>query len=224
VADASTGSLSAQVLQTPNPPPTPGPCFGDCDRGGSVTIDELVRAVGIALGSLSLAQCPDADVDSNAQVTIDEIIKAVNAALNGCMGPVGLPRIEFATDPFANLPVDEDGKKVVMEGRSGGDRFMIRADETLRDPITAKAACLHLVLTCLNSAPPAEESIAPCVDQTPTCATEMPWEEADCCPAACKSAFTSAIQAEGVADAFIEHLAGGKDCYPGLRAFLEGTP
>ena len=59
-------------------------CLGDCDGGGFVSIDELVRAVNIALGSDSVSICTVVDFDGNGQVMIDELIKAVGVALNGC--------------------------------------------------------------------------------------------------------------------------------------------
>ncbi len=64
--------------------PTPLPCHGDCDGNGAVTIDEVIRGINIALGSLQLAVCPPADLNLEGQVTIDEIISAVNSALQGC--------------------------------------------------------------------------------------------------------------------------------------------
>ena len=36
----------------------PSPCTGDCDGSGTVTIDELVRGVGMALGSVAADDCP----------------------------------------------------------------------------------------------------------------------------------------------------------------------
>jgi len=69
---------------TPAATPTPTPCPGDCNHDMSVTIDELVLCVNIALNVASEQACPPCDVDGNGSVTVDEIIAAVNAALNGC--------------------------------------------------------------------------------------------------------------------------------------------
>ncbi len=67
------------------PTPTiPASCVGDCNGGGSVTIDELIRGVNIALGTSPLSSCPNLDCANTGQVTIDCLIKAVNDALNGC--------------------------------------------------------------------------------------------------------------------------------------------
>jgi Tol biopolymer transport system component len=72
------------------PPPTPTmepePCAGDCDRDGTVTVDELVLGVAIALGDAALEQCAMLDRDGDAGVTVDEVVAAVHIALEGCGG------------------------------------------------------------------------------------------------------------------------------------------
>jgi hypothetical protein len=73
---------------TPRPPtPTPGPCNGDCNSDGTVTVDELVRGVNIALGLLASESCPAFDVNEDGTVTVDELVRAVNSALVGCLSP-----------------------------------------------------------------------------------------------------------------------------------------
>jgi len=59
-------------------------CPGDCDGDGTVTVDELVTAVNIALGARGLDACPPADASRDGSVSIDDLVRAVNAALNGC--------------------------------------------------------------------------------------------------------------------------------------------
>jgi hypothetical protein len=59
-------------------------CIGDCNEDNTVTVDELLRSVNIALGNLGLSECPLSDTNNDGQVTIDEILTAVNFALNGC--------------------------------------------------------------------------------------------------------------------------------------------
>jgi len=80
----------APPTSTPSPTPTPTmavpPCTGDCDDDGKVTVTELVKGVNIALGLLSLDQCPSFNCDGTGEVTVDCLVKAVNAALNGCSG------------------------------------------------------------------------------------------------------------------------------------------
>jgi hypothetical protein len=58
-------------------------CPGDCDGDGSVTVNELVIAVNIALGTADPSSCPAACRDEGG-VTIHCLVEAVNAALNGC--------------------------------------------------------------------------------------------------------------------------------------------
>ncbi|MBI1815992.1 MAG: hypothetical protein HYR72_13515 [Deltaproteobacteria bacterium] len=63
---------------------SPPPCVGDCGHIGSVTVDQLIIGVRIALGTTQLDVCPAFDADNSNDVTVDELILAVNAALNGC--------------------------------------------------------------------------------------------------------------------------------------------
>ena len=60
------------------------PCAGDCDGSGQVSVEELVRGIGISLGSGRLGECPAFDANGDGVVTIDEIITAVAAALGDC--------------------------------------------------------------------------------------------------------------------------------------------
>lgn len=59
-------------------------CVGDCDGNGSVTVDEVVTGVSIALGARPLAECESLDGNSDQLVTVDEIILALSHALSGC--------------------------------------------------------------------------------------------------------------------------------------------
>jgi hypothetical protein len=64
--------------------PAAGLCTGDCDGDGAVRVNELVAAVGIALGTSSVATCAAVDVNGDGTVTIAELIAATNALLSGC--------------------------------------------------------------------------------------------------------------------------------------------
>jgi len=81
-----TTSPTPTTPPTATPTATPG-CAGDCTGDGTVTIDELIIAVNIALGSSPVSACMNADTDHDGSVTINEIIAAVNTALNGCVSP-----------------------------------------------------------------------------------------------------------------------------------------
>jgi len=59
-------------------------CAGDCNSDGSVSIDELLMGVSIALGSESVAMCPAMDKDGNGNVSISELTGSVAVALEGC--------------------------------------------------------------------------------------------------------------------------------------------
>lgn len=83
---------SRQTTPTPSPSatpvatstPTPMPCVGDCSDDGSVTVDEIITMVNIALGNVSVTTCEAGDANQDGQITVDEILTAVNHALNGC--------------------------------------------------------------------------------------------------------------------------------------------
>lgn len=64
----------------------PVACPGDCSLDGSVTVSDLVAAVGISLGDSSLALCLAADVNEDGTVAVDELIRAVQKTLSGCAG------------------------------------------------------------------------------------------------------------------------------------------
>jgi len=82
-----TGTPTATMTRTPTVTPTPTvtSCTGDCDGKGSVTVDEILTMVNIALGNIEVVACPAADMNRDSKVTIDEILMAVNNALNGCV-------------------------------------------------------------------------------------------------------------------------------------------
>jgi cysteine-rich repeat protein len=60
-----------------------GPCVGNCDGGGAVTVNEVIALVNIALGNAAPSACPNG-LPGVADVTVAVIIQAVNNALNGC--------------------------------------------------------------------------------------------------------------------------------------------
>ena len=78
-----TATDTATQLVPPTPTPRPG-CIGDCNGNGEVTVDELIKGVNAALGTLPVSVCLLLDANGDGTVTVDEIVKAVNATLNGC--------------------------------------------------------------------------------------------------------------------------------------------
>src|SRR6185436_4160194 len=75
-------------------------CLGDCNGDGSVTVDEIIIMVNIALGTAQIGDCTAGDGDTSGTITVDEIVTATNNALSGCPvvgGPLGTRH--FVLDP-----------------------------------------------------------------------------------------------------------------------------
>lgn len=85
---SSTESVS-QVAITDGSVDVQGPpsCAGDCDGNTTVSVNELITMVNIALGAAPVSTCTAGDLDSSGTIEINEIITAVNNALNGCPVP-----------------------------------------------------------------------------------------------------------------------------------------
>jgi hypothetical protein len=75
---------SAAVFLMHGGPGAAQTCAGDCGGDGEVTINELVRAVAVALGSTPVAECAAVDADGDGAVRVPELIVAVNNLLGGC--------------------------------------------------------------------------------------------------------------------------------------------
>ena len=61
-----------------------GACAGDCGTDGSVSVDEVITLVNLALNGGSVAACAPGDGDGDGSITVDEIVIAVTHALTGC--------------------------------------------------------------------------------------------------------------------------------------------
>jgi hypothetical protein len=83
----ATHTSMAVATSTATPPP-PARCVGDCDDSGTVTINEIVTLVGIALERSPIGLCAAGNADGNQTITINEILTAVNRALSGCTSRV----------------------------------------------------------------------------------------------------------------------------------------
>jgi hypothetical protein len=98
--DTATPTMTRTVTATPSISPTPLPtttpcsvtCVGNCNDDCTVTIDELIKGVQIALGAAPLSQCPASDPSGDQVVAINELIAAVGNALQGCGHSMSLPR------------------------------------------------------------------------------------------------------------------------------------
>lgn len=69
-------------------------CPGDCNATGTITVDELVLSVNIALGRQPSSECGSIDLDLNDTVTVDELVLGVRGSLSGC--PPAFPESHFA--------------------------------------------------------------------------------------------------------------------------------
>lgn len=89
-AAATTLRITVAAAATPTATSTatatkiPVTCVGDCDGSGTVTVDELITGVNIALNNLPAAACTAFDANGDGEVTINELLVGVNAALNMC--------------------------------------------------------------------------------------------------------------------------------------------
>lgn len=87
--DAAAAGAVLPTRQLPTPTatatPTPGPCVGDCNGDGRITVDELVRGVNIALGNAGAGDCHGLDRQGQGRVAIDDLVAAVAGALRGCV-------------------------------------------------------------------------------------------------------------------------------------------
>ena len=78
-------ALLALLLMTLEPTSSvSAACRGDCNEDSTVTVDELITIVNIALGDAGLETCSNADGNADGVLTIDELVTAVNEALYGC--------------------------------------------------------------------------------------------------------------------------------------------
>src|SRR5690606_21614436 len=59
-------------------------CPGDCDLDNTVTVNDLVTGVRVALDATPLDVCPAADHDRDGLITVDELLRGVGNALDGC--------------------------------------------------------------------------------------------------------------------------------------------
>jgi hypothetical protein len=70
-------------------------CLGDCDEGGSVTVDELTTATSIVLGTKQREDC-FAFGSFGGQADVADLLSAVRSALEGCPSYVEVERLAAA--------------------------------------------------------------------------------------------------------------------------------
>lgn len=82
--DTPTATPSSTASPSASATPKASACLGDCSGDGSVTVDELVIGINVALGTLALSECLPFDGNGDTLVTVDEIVRAVQHGLDGC--------------------------------------------------------------------------------------------------------------------------------------------
>lgn len=106
-----------------------------------------------------------------------------------------------------------EGLEDPPENSHGG--LDLEFDGELRDPVTAYADCGAWMSGCLSETTGDFED---CMQRVPICQTQEPWEEGDCCPADCRTAWRERTAAgASAADAYIEVFALDRSCFVGLE-------
>ena len=84
-APTPTATPSPESQRTVPATPTQLACAGDCNADGAVGIDELIAAVGRALGVTAMSGgCDSFDRNRDGSVAIDDLVALVGVALRGC--------------------------------------------------------------------------------------------------------------------------------------------
>lgn len=139
---AELTSIVTNEAPPPEPKPTASPtpevlsCLGDCDDDANVTVDEILRGVGMALGLSTVDDCPAFDGNGDHAISVDEIIGAVVKALEGCESivPVSFAEIEQAIfTPRCAVALCHDstskaGALDLAEGRAYGQLVDVEPD------------------------------------------------------------------------------------------------
>jgi hypothetical protein len=119
-------------------------CDGDCDGDGRVRVDELTRAIGIALARLSSNSCPSLP----PVVTVDTLVRAVQAALHGCSA-TPTPTPTPTTTPIRPVVPTATPTQSVTVSESGIDLYPLRlvparclAAECLTVPFDSGSVCV----------------------------------------------------------------------------------
>ena len=144
------------------------------------------------------------------------LLVALSLAAGGCKDVPNPPEIDLKA---LGLPTSIDGAAELI--RVAGSRLDL--DPTQNDAISALGRCSDLVTYCYA---PGEYSLDECLSRSRTCASRTPWTESEaCCPKSCKDAYAAERQGGSAPlDAFEKVLFLEPDCFPGVRAALEGLP
>ena len=78
----------------------PPHCVGDCDGNGAVTVEELVRGVGMVLDRVPVSECPSFDDDMDGRVSVAELVRSVSRLIEGCSAQPSSHPPESLVDHF----------------------------------------------------------------------------------------------------------------------------
>ena len=132
-----TPSATVAATRTSASTFTPIVCVGDCGGDGTVTVNELIVGVNIALGSQGLETCPVFDCNGNGELTINCLIRAVEASLaargtacrvrvEGLVRPAGLlralARASLAQPYFCSLSISDRRERPSSAAAASGCR------------------------------------------------------------------------------------------------------
>lgn len=109
-------------------------CVGDCDANTTVTVDEILLGITIALGERAVSICRAFDRDGSTTLTVDELVSGLDSALNGCV-------FEEAEGPFVTtltlarpddvlvdpIGVDELGREIYLRPFGSGFTVIVEA-------------------------------------------------------------------------------------------------
>lgn len=117
---------------------------GDCDRSETVTVNELISAVGHALNDTLPAACDAIDLDDSGRITVDELQRAVRTALTQL--PQAAPRDGAASLLYTNLLYNDPlilrfDPPMVFAASAADDRTLTYCglyDNGYADPATVK--------------------------------------------------------------------------------------
>jgi hypothetical protein len=64
--------------------PAEARCAGDCDGGGTVTIEEIVAGINAALSGATPVACAALDTGGDGAIAVSELVAAIDRSLHGC--------------------------------------------------------------------------------------------------------------------------------------------
>jgi hypothetical protein len=149
----------------------------------------------------------DADTDADADADADEDTPIYS----------GTWTAPTAADvEGADLPANPDGPGYQLIASAD---VSLAADPARRDPVTAAAGCLSLMLACYA---PGVRNLPGCFLNVPACTTAEPWTEAAlCCAPACAARYAELRTAgQDPASAAALAIAGAGSCMPGYDAWV----